>query len=349
MHAPSGRQYVIRRGRQRAVIVEVGGGVREYAVGARPVLQPYPEDAICDGAHGTPLVPWPNRLGEGRYRFDGTEYQVPLTEPEKNNAIHGFLRWRPWQAEDHRDDRVTMRAHLHPRPGYPFDLGISIRYELSDQGLIVTATAENHGLTAAPYGYGQHPYLSPGSGRIDDAVLQFSAASRVVTDPKRQLPTGTDAVADNPFDFRDPHPIGPLEIDYAFLDLDRDDDGCAWVHLRGPDDSTSETMGRPVLPLPGTVHRRHPRPAPAPHRPRRRAHDLPTQRAAKPPRPHPARARAGGDQPVGRPAPALTETPVQQGRTPCAAHCRRVTHLQTTQRGEDVRYSRACGGESVVP
>lgn len=240
MHAPSGRQYVITRGQQRAVMVEVGGGVREYAVGDRPVLQPYPEDAICDGAHGTPLVPWPNRLGEGRYRFDGTEYQVPLTEPEKNNAIHGFLRWRPWQAEDHRDDRVTMRARLHPRPGYPFDLGISIRYELSEQGLTVTATAENHGVTAAPYGYGQHPYLSPGSGRIDDAVLQFSAATRIVTDPKRQLPTGTDAVADSPFDFRDPRPIGSLEIDYAFHELDRDDEGCAWVHLRGPDDSTSE-------------------------------------------------------------------------------------------------------------
>lgn len=133
-----------------------------------------------------------------------------------------------------------MRARIHPRPGYPFDLDISVRYELSDQGLTVTAEAENLGPSAAPYGFGQHPYLSPGHGRIDDAVLQFSAATRIVTDPERQLPTGTDAVPDSAFDFREPRPLGSLAIDYAFHGLDRDDDGCGWVRLRGPDDATSE-------------------------------------------------------------------------------------------------------------
>ena len=38
-------------------------------------------------AHGTPLVPWPNRLADGRYTFDGTGHQLPLTEPEKRNAM----------------------------------------------------------------------------------------------------------------------------------------------------------------------------------------------------------------------------------------------------------------------
>ena len=38
---PSGEQFEIRHGTQRATIVEVGGGVREYTVGDRPVLDPY--------------------------------------------------------------------------------------------------------------------------------------------------------------------------------------------------------------------------------------------------------------------------------------------------------------------
>ena len=99
---PSGEQHEIVRGEQRATIVEVGGGVREYDVGDRAVLEPYPVEAICDGAHGTPLIPWPNRLADGRYRFDGVDYQVAITEPAKSNAIHGFLRWRPWQADGAR-------------------------------------------------------------------------------------------------------------------------------------------------------------------------------------------------------------------------------------------------------
>ena len=63
-----------------------------YEVAGRPVLDPYPVDVMCDGAHGAPLIPWPNRLADGRYRFDGADYQVALTEPEKRNAIHGLMR-----------------------------------------------------------------------------------------------------------------------------------------------------------------------------------------------------------------------------------------------------------------
>ena len=45
-----------------------------------------------------PLIPWPNRLAEGRYSFAGSEHQLPLDEPERENAIHGLLRWRAWRS-----------------------------------------------------------------------------------------------------------------------------------------------------------------------------------------------------------------------------------------------------------
>ena len=105
---PSGRQLEIAHEDHHAVIVEVGGGIRGYDVGGVEVLQPYAVDQMCDGAHGAPLIPWPNRLGGGRYRFDGQDHQVALTEPEKNNAIHGFLRWRPWHPLEHEKDLVVM-------------------------------------------------------------------------------------------------------------------------------------------------------------------------------------------------------------------------------------------------
>ncbi|HEY3693498.1 MAG TPA: aldose 1-epimerase family protein [Pseudonocardiaceae bacterium] len=232
---PSGRQFEIRHGEQVAVAVEVGGGVREYRVGERSVLDPYPLAAMCDGAHGAPLVPWPNRLADGRYRFDGVDYQVALTEPEKNNAIHGFLRWRSWDAVREEPDRVTMSTRLHPLTGYPFLLDVEVDYRLDDAGLTVTTTATNRGDRSCPYGTGQHPYLSPGSGVIDDAVLSFTAGSRIVTDQIRQLPTGVEPVAGGRFDFSDPRRLGDLRIDFAFTDLVRDESGLAWVRLAGSD------------------------------------------------------------------------------------------------------------------
>lgn len=233
---PSGEQVELRHGQQRAVVVEVGGGVRAYTVADREVLQPYALTAMCDGAHGAPLIPWPNRLADGRYSFGGVDHQVPLTEPEKGNAIHGLTRWRSWQVADRAPDRVVMGAHLRPMQGYPFALDLQITYALDDAGLRVTTTAANVGDTACPYGNGQHPYLSPGAGQVlDGCTFELDAQTRVDTDKERQLPTGRVPVDGSPYDFRTPRRLGDLEVDYAFTDLARDEQSRAWMRLTGPD------------------------------------------------------------------------------------------------------------------
>lgn len=233
--APSGNQFEICHGEQRATIVEVGGGVREYVTGNRAVLDSYPLDAMCDGAHGTPLIPWPNRLGDGRYRFDGVEHQVGLTEPEKHNAIHGFLRWRSWRAVEHEVHRVVMHARIHPLTGFPFVIDVRVAYELGDEGLVVSTTATNLSDHPAPYGCGQHPYLSPGDGLIDDCTVQLDARTRIVTDDEHQLPIGVEAVEGTDFDFRNGRRLGDQVIDFAFTDLARDSRGRAWARLSAPD------------------------------------------------------------------------------------------------------------------
>lgn len=237
---PSGEQFEIRHGAQRATIVEVGGGVREYKVGDRRVLDPYSLDSMCDGEHGAPLIPWPNRLADGTYRFDDTDYAVPLTEPDKHNAIHGFLSWRSWQALRHEAHRVVMGIRLRPLAGYPFTLDVQVAYELSIDGLAVSTTAANIGSRSCPYGTGQHPYLSPGGGRIDDCSLQLGASTRILTDNPRQLPTGTTPVEGTDFDFRAGKRLGNQRLDTPFTDLDRDQDGRAWARLTAPDGITTE-------------------------------------------------------------------------------------------------------------
>jgi aldose 1-epimerase len=237
---PSGEQFEIHHGDQRATIVEVGGGIRELYAGERAVLEPYPLEAICDGGHGAVLVPWPNRIGDGRYSFDGVERRLALTEPGKRNAIHGLLRWAPWRALEHEPDRVLMGVRLHPHPGYPFDLTVSVEYRLGDDGLTVTTTARNAGESACPYGAGQHPYLSPGEGQIDDCVLELGAATVISIDPERGLPTGRESPAGGELDFRRPRKLGAAVIDSPFTDLERGDDGKARVRLTGRDGLTVE-------------------------------------------------------------------------------------------------------------
>lgn len=233
--APSGEQFEVTYGNQRATIVEVGGGVREYVVAERAVLDAYPLDAMCDGAHGAVLVPWPNRLADGRYRFDGVDHQVALTEPEKANAIHGLLRWRSWSASQHTSSRVVMTTRLHPMMGYPFRLDVAVAYELGDDGLVVATTATNLDSSPCPYGCGHHPYLSAGTGLIDACNVELDARTRILTDDERQLPNGTESVSGTRFDFSHGRELGDQKVDFAFTDLARDATGRAWVRLSGPD------------------------------------------------------------------------------------------------------------------
>lgn len=232
---PSGRQIELRHAGQRVVVVEVGGGLREYTLDDRPLLDGYAEDEMADGGRGQPLLPWPNRVRDGQYEFDGQHLQLPLEEVARHNAIHGLTRWANWIVEDWSAERARLSLTVHPRPGYPFTLHLSIEYALSAAGLTVRTSAQNPGTRSLPFGAGQHPYLTLGTPLVDSISLQFGARARLELDADRGLPTGARLpVAGSEFDFRQPRPLGPQVLDECFSELDRDDGGVARVTLSHP-------------------------------------------------------------------------------------------------------------------
>jgi aldose 1-epimerase len=233
MIAPSGEQIKIVARDQQAVVVEVGGGLRSYSAGGRELLDGYRPDEMSSSGRGQVLIPWPNRLEDGSYEFGGRLYQLPLNEPERRNAIHGLVRWANWTATEREPHRVIMQHVLHPQPGYPFSLRISIEYMLSDNGLQVNTKATNLGVDPCPFGSGAHPYLTLGTARIDGLILRVPGRTVLQSD-ERGLPICSEAVMDTQYDFRQPRQIGSIALDHAFTDLDRDPDGCARVNLRDP-------------------------------------------------------------------------------------------------------------------
>jgi aldose 1-epimerase len=234
--APTGEQVELVHGDQRAVVVEVGGGLRAYAAGQRELLDGYDVDAMSTSGRGQLLIPWPNRLQDGRYEFDGRRHQLALSEPEHGNAIHGLVRWTRWFVREREADRVLLEHVLHPQPGYPFSLTVEVEYALAADGLSVRTTATNIGVDACPYGAGVHPYLTVGTPSVDAAILTSPGAT-VIRSDDRGLPVGTDPVERTPFDFRRARVIAATTLDHAFTDLERGDDGLARVELRHPDGS----------------------------------------------------------------------------------------------------------------
>ena len=231
MQPPTGQQYRIAYDRHEAVAVELGAGLREYTVDGRPIIDGYPAAGTATGSRGLPLLPWPNRLGDGRYQFEGETHQLPINRAGEHTAIHGLTRSIPWRLLELTASRVALATTLFRQPGYPFTLSLRVSYELSAGGLTVETTARNDGERALPYGAGHHPYLAVTGRPLDEATLVVPATHRLLTD-SRGLPTGSvEAVEGTPYDFRRPRSIGDGRLDTCYLGLIRDPDGRARVRV----------------------------------------------------------------------------------------------------------------------
>jgi aldose 1-epimerase len=233
---PTGRQHVLELGAQRAVVTAVGASLREYTVDGRDVVLPFDDSAIAPAFSGAVLAPWPNRLRDGVYSYDGSSFEVPLTEHLRHTALHGLVAQTSFDTTDADATSVTLEHVIVPTHGYPWPVRVRLTYALTGSGLHVTAEGTNLGVTTAPYGIGFHPWLSPGDGQVDDCTLQVDAARHVTVDD-RLLPTGTER-ASGDHDLRSPRPLRGLDLDDAWIDVVRDADGLSWIRLGCPDGRT---------------------------------------------------------------------------------------------------------------
>jgi aldose 1-epimerase len=216
----TGRQYRISAGAFEATIVEVGAALRQYTFDGADVTASFGEDELPPRCCGGVLAPWPNRIRDGVYSFDGEQFQLPLTEPEHRNAIHGLARWVRWSCVEQDEASVTLAYDIPPQKGWPFQVVVGVTYRLDPVGgLSVVAGANNIGARRAPFGIGFHPYVAVDAGGLGEVSLHLPAADLFVTD-EAQIPIGTRPV-DHEHDFRHGRKLGQMRMDQGFTGLTR--------------------------------------------------------------------------------------------------------------------------------
>ncbi len=239
--ALSGTQWSIEADGHRATVVEVGGVLREYAAGERPVLDGFGLNEMAPGSAGQILAPWPNRIRDGQYSFGDVSYQLALTEPARHNAIHGLSNWVRWHLVEQSAGSMTVGYDIPPQVGYPWPLELRTTWTVSAAGLRCDQAVTNAGDSDAPFGYSVHPYLQLPGVAVDDTLLRVPGKVRVLTDA-RLLPIGAVKVAGTEYDFTEPRRLGDGVLDTAFGDLDRDSDGGSSVTIAAPDGGASVTV-----------------------------------------------------------------------------------------------------------
>lgn len=169
------------------------------------------------------LFPFPNRIRDGRYVWEGKEYQLPRNDSTGKNAIHGFACRRPWRvAETGTDgDSAWLSAEFwgardapEPAAAWPSDYRIRLTFRLAERSLRLDALVDNPSDRPLPFGLGYHPYFRvpvvPGG---PDGNCLIEVRARQYWELAESLPTGRLLPVDAPRDLTRPRPYSELQRD----------------------------------------------------------------------------------------------------------------------------------------
>jgi aldose 1-epimerase len=241
----TGEQHVLHLGDVTATVAELAASLRRVQVGGTDIVQDYGRDALPSGASGIVLVPWPNRIRDGRWTLEGAPQRLDISEPAKGNASHGLLRNTGYRVTDRSDSAVTLSATVFPQHGYPFHLGTTVRYSLTPTGIEIEHGVHNVGDRRAPFGVGCHPYLRVGDTAMRDLTVTVSGTRMLETDD-RSLPVREVPVDGAPQDLRAGVALRGLDLDTAYTGLETVD-GKVRHRLTAPDGRAVELAADPVF------------------------------------------------------------------------------------------------------
>jgi aldose 1-epimerase len=175
------------------------------------------------------LFPFPNRIRDGRFTWDGKEYRLPLNDPAQKNAIHGFACRHPWRVvgQGAEADKAWVRGAFRAsrdapqtRPLWPADYEIELTCSLGDGRLRLEASVHNPDTVPLPFGLGYHPYFRipfAAGGKADDCTVTVPARSFWVLE--ESLPTGEKRPVAGERDLNTPRPYGELHLDDVLTNL----------------------------------------------------------------------------------------------------------------------------------
>jgi aldose 1-epimerase len=239
--------YPIEHGPYAAVITEVGASLRSLTHAGRALSAEFDVAEVRPDYCGAVLAPWPNRIADGRYAFNGDHHQLAVTEPARGNAVHGLVALVRFDLVEHTADRVVLAHRLVPQPGYPYPLEIAVTYQLDGAGLHWRVDTTNLGDRPAPYGCAPHPYLRAGAAPLSEWTLELPATEYLRVTADRLLPAGISGVGGTALDFRAPRKIGSVALDHAFTGIKPGDDGLARVRALAPDGRGVECTWDPAV------------------------------------------------------------------------------------------------------
>ena len=134
-----------------------------------------------------PMVPWAGRIRHGRFEFDGTTHQLPVSED--GHAIHGVGYTSAWEIESHDEAHLELALRLPTDASWPF--GGNARQTFTVDGneilLELAVTADD---TSFPVTFGWHPWFRKPDRLEFHPVAMYRRLDGVAVDQRVDVPPG---------------------------------------------------------------------------------------------------------------------------------------------------------------
>lgn len=175
------------------------------------------------------LFPFPNRIRDGHFIWNGRTYELPCNDSTKKNAIHGFACRRPWrvvaQGTDEKGCWLTGEFHgsrdaADVRNLWPADYRLRLTYHLGAHALRLEAEVTNPDRVPLPFGLGYHPYFQvPFAAATPPENFFVQATAQELWELRDSLPTGRRMALDQRRDLRRPRAFSTLTLDDVLTGL----------------------------------------------------------------------------------------------------------------------------------
>ncbi|HET7865797.1 MAG TPA: aldose 1-epimerase [Burkholderiaceae bacterium] len=135
-----------------------------------------------------PLVPYSNRLGFRRFRWQGGDYTTVANFGDSPHSLHGAAWMRPWEVISSTDTEAVLRYSHTPDEHWPFAFEVRQTFALTPQQLTLRFAFTNTGNIAQPVGLGWHPYFPAHTqSQLDIEVTDKWETDEVLL-PTRKVP-----------------------------------------------------------------------------------------------------------------------------------------------------------------
>lgn len=166
---------------------DLGGAIAGLWHGAEPVLRSAePGDLGGPRLGGCfPLVPYSNRLGYRRFRWQGRDLTTQPNFDGSDHSLHGCAWLEAWRVGMFDATRAELTLGHRADGHWPFTFDVVQTFELVPDALTVRLALTNIDARTQPVGLGWHPYF-PKRSR---SRLHVECSGRWESDPATQLPT----------------------------------------------------------------------------------------------------------------------------------------------------------------